>query len=141
MREVVALWAGLLVEEGQREAEHEALRRAALEPMWRRELKHLREPGQQLELPLLTEEVILSAEWDALLSRGQLSAFLKCLPAREDPKRPWCGALGERLETDQTTRAHFLKSSSASWLCHPGSARPCWHAHPPSANAGSTQLS
>jgi hypothetical protein len=61
VREVVSLWAGLLVEEGQREAEHEVLRWAALEPMWRRELKHLREPGHQLELPLLTEEV-LSAE-------------------------------------------------------------------------------
>jgi hypothetical protein len=38
-REVVALWAGLLAEERQCEAEQEALRLAALEPMWKGELK------------------------------------------------------------------------------------------------------
>ena len=35
-REVVALWTGILAEEKQREAEQEALRRAALEPIWKR---------------------------------------------------------------------------------------------------------
>ncbi len=110
-REVVALWAGILAEERQREAEQEALRRAALEPIWKRELKHLREPGQ-LEFPLLTEEVMLPTEWDALLFRDQLSAFLTFLesPARSrEPKATLVQRVGERLETDQTTRAQFFE--------------------------------
>jgi hypothetical protein len=84
-REVVALWAGLLAEERQREAEQEALRRAALEPVWNRELKRLRERGQQPELPWLTKEVVLPTEWDTLFTREQLSAWeleilLACTP-------------------------------------------------------------
>jgi len=39
-----------------------ALRRAALEPMWKRDLDRVREPGQQPELPLLTEELVLPTE-------------------------------------------------------------------------------
>jgi hypothetical protein len=111
-REVVALWAGLLAEERQREAEQEALRRAALEPMWKRELKRLREPGQQPELPLLTEEVMLPPEWDALLSREQLATFLAflALPAcAREPKATLVQRVGERMETDQTTRAQFFE--------------------------------
>jgi hypothetical protein len=46
----------------ERTAEQEALRRATLEPMWKRELKRLREQGQQLELPLLAEEMVLPTE-------------------------------------------------------------------------------
>src|SRR5260370_25039999 len=111
-REVVAIWAGILAEQKQREARQEALRRAALEPIWKRELKRLREPGQRLELPLLTEEVILPTEWDALLSRDQLSAFLTFLesPARSrEPKATLVQRVGGRLETDQTTRAQFFE--------------------------------
>jgi hypothetical protein len=111
-REVVALWAGLLAEERQHEAEQEALRRAALEPMWMRELKRLRETGQQPELPLLTEEVVLPTEWDTLFTREQLSAFLAFLesPARSrEPKAILVQRVGERLETDQTTRAQFYE--------------------------------
>src|SRR3989440_174095 len=37
-REVVALWSGIMAEEKLRSAEQEALRRTALEPMWKREL-------------------------------------------------------------------------------------------------------
>jgi len=111
-REVVALWSGILAEEKQREAEQEALRRAALEPIWKRELKQLREPGRQLELPLLTEEVILPTEWDALFTGEQLSAFLAflALPARSrESKATLAQRVGERLETDQTTRAQFFE--------------------------------
>lgn len=111
-REVVALWAGILAEEKQREAEQEALRRAALEPIWKRELKQLREPGQQLELPLLPAEIVLPTEWDALFTREQLSAFLAflALPARSrEPKATLAQRVGEQLETDQTTRAQFFE--------------------------------
>src|SRR5260370_38367032 len=78
-REVVALWAGILAEEKQREAEQEALHQAALEPIWKRELKRLREPGQQLELPLLPAELVLPTECDALFTGERLSAFLSLL--------------------------------------------------------------
>jgi hypothetical protein len=111
-REVVALWSGILAEEKQREAEQEALRRAALEPIWKRELKRLREPGQQLELPLLPVEIVLPTEWDALFTGEQLSAFLAFLavPARSrESKVTLAQRVGERLETDQTTRAQFFE--------------------------------
>src|SRR5260370_16514576 len=87
-REVVALWAGILAEEKQREAEQEALRRAALEPIWKRELKRLREPGQQLELPLLPAEIVLPTEWDALFTGEQLSAFLAFLALSARSREP-----------------------------------------------------
>jgi hypothetical protein len=111
-REVVALWSDILAEEKQRAAEQEALRRAALEPMWKRELKRLREQGQQMELPLLTEEMGLPTEWDALFTREQLSAFLAFLesPTRlREPKATLVQCVQERLEADQTTRAQFFE--------------------------------
>jgi hypothetical protein len=111
-REVVALWSGIMAEERQREAEQEALRRAALEPMWKRELKRLREQGQPPELPLLTEEMVLPLEWDALFTREQLSAFLAFLesPARSrEPKATLVQCVQERLEIDRTARAQFFE--------------------------------
>ncbi len=48
-RDVVTLWPGILAKETRRETEREALLRTALEPTWKRELKHLRKPGQQPE--------------------------------------------------------------------------------------------
>ena len=78
-----------MAEEKLRSAEQEALRLAALEPMWKRELKHLREQEPRPELPLLAEEMVLPTAWDALLTREHLSAFLDFLelPARSsEPK-------------------------------------------------------
>lgn len=104
-REVVALWAALLAQKRQREARQEGLRRAALEPMWRRELTRLRETGQQPELPVLTEEMVLPTEWDTMFTRVQLSAFLAFLHAptsAREPKANLVQRVGERLETDTT---------------------------------------
>jgi hypothetical protein len=111
-REVVALWAAIMAEEKQYATQQEALRRAALEPMWKRELKRLREQGQQPELPLLTEEIVLPTEWDALFTREQLSAFLAFLelPVRShDPKATLVQRVQERLEADRTARAQFFE--------------------------------
>ncbi|HEY7416477.1 MAG TPA: hypothetical protein VH593_14890, partial [Ktedonobacteraceae bacterium] len=110
-QEVVVLWAGILAEERQRSAEQEALRLAALEPVWKRELKRLREPGQP-ELPLLPEEVALPAEWETLFTRDQLSAFLASLesPARSHAlKALLVQHVGERLKTDRAARAQFFE--------------------------------
>ena len=70
---------------------HETTRQAALEPMWKRDLDRLREPGQQPELPLLTEELVLPTEWDALFTREQLSAFLFFLESPVRPREPNAG--------------------------------------------------
>ena len=112
-REVVALWSDIMAEEKQRAAEQEALRRAALEPMWKRELQRLREQGQQPELPLLTEEMVLPTEWDALFTREQLSAFLTFLElptCSREPKATLVQRVQERLETDRTARAQFFEA-------------------------------
>lgn len=111
-RGVAALWSALLEEERKLEAEQEALRRAALEPMWKRELKQLREQGQKLELPVLTEAVVLPSEWDVLFTREQLSAFLTFLelPVRSrDPKAILVQRIGEQLKTDQAARTRFFE--------------------------------
>jgi hypothetical protein len=111
-REVLALWAAIMAEEKQYTTQQEALRRAALEPMWKRALKRLREQGQQPELPLLTEEIVLPTEWDALFTREQLSAFLAFLelPVRsQDPKAILVQRVQERLEADPTARAQFFE--------------------------------
>jgi len=111
-REVVALWSGIMAEEKRHTAEQEELRRAALEPMWKRELKRLREEGQPLGLPLLTEEIALPAEWDVLFTREQLSAFLAFLesPASSrEAKATLVQRVQERLEADQMTRAQFFE--------------------------------
>ncbi len=54
---MVALWSSILAEEKQRTAEQDALREAAMVPMWKRDLISLREQEQPIELPLLAEEV------------------------------------------------------------------------------------
>ncbi len=111
-QEVVALWSGIMAEEKQRTAEQQALRLATLEPTWKRELKRLREQGQQLELPLLAEEMVLPTEWGALLTWEQLSAFLAFLelPTRSrEPKATLVQRVQERLETDRTARAQFFE--------------------------------
>ena len=111
-REVAALWSSVMAEEKQRTAEQEALRRAALEPMWKRELKRWREQGQQPELPLLTEEMVLPAAWDALFTREQLSAFLAFLelPASSrEPKAALVQRVQEQVESDRTARAQFFE--------------------------------
>src|SRR2546421_11494956 len=111
-REVVALWSGIMAEEKLRSAEQEALRRAALEPMWKRELKHLREQEPRPELPLLAKGMVLPTAWDALLTREHLSAFLDFLelPARSsEPKVTLVQRIQERLEIDRTARAQFFE--------------------------------
>jgi hypothetical protein len=109
---MVALWSGIMAEEKQRAAEQEALRLAALEPMWSRDLKRLCEKGEQLELSVPMEQMVLPAEWDALFTRDQLSAFLAFLelPARSrEPKATLAQRVQERLETDQTSRTQFFE--------------------------------
>ena len=109
---LVALWSGILAEEKQRAIEREAARQAALEPMWKRELKRLSEQKQQPEIPLLAPEVILPKEWEASLTREELAAFLSFLklPASaHDVKAGLVQRLQERLETDQVARAWFFE--------------------------------
>jgi hypothetical protein len=111
-REVVALWAAIMAQEKQCAAEQEALRRAALEPMWKRELKRLYEQGQQPELPLLTEEIVLPTEWAALFTREHLSAFLAFLelPTRSrEAKASLVQRVQERLEANRAARALFFE--------------------------------
>lgn len=111
-REVVARWSALLAEERRLEAEREAARRAALEPMWQRDLRRWREEGPPPDLPELPEEVTLPPEWEALFSRDQFAAFLALLgsPARSrDPKATLVERARERLETDPTARAQFFE--------------------------------
>lgn len=111
-QEVAVLWTSLLSEERQRAEEQAALLRAALEPMWKRELQQWREAGQPPELPLLPEEVVLPAEWEALFTRDQLAAFLAFLasPARpREPKALLAQQVEERLKTDPAARAQFFE--------------------------------
>ena len=110
-REAVALWSALLAEERKLAAEQEELRRAALEPLWKRELKRWRDQGPP-DLPLLPEEVVLPPEWETLFSREQLSAFLTLLgsPARSrDPKAVLVQRAQDRLATDRAARAQFFE--------------------------------
>ncbi len=79
---------------------------------WSRDLKRLREQGQQLELSVPIEQMVLPAEWDALFTREQLSAFLAFLelPARSrESKATLAQRVQERLETDQTVRTQFFE--------------------------------
>lgn len=111
-RAVVALWSTIQVEEKQREAEREALRKAELVPMWKRELNHLNEQEAPPKLPQLTEAVVLPAEWGELLTREQLSAFLSylALPAgSRDAKAVLVQRVQERVENDQAVRALFFE--------------------------------
>ncbi|HZU03603.1 MAG TPA: hypothetical protein VFA10_28315 [Ktedonobacteraceae bacterium] len=111
-REMVALWSAIMAEEKQRAVEQEMLRLAALEPMWSRTLKRLHEQGQQLELSVPMEQMVLPAQWDALFTREQLSAFLAFLelPARSrESKATLAQRVQERLETDQTVRTQFFE--------------------------------
>jgi hypothetical protein len=59
--------------------------------MWKRDLDRLREPGQQPELPLLEEELVLPTEWGALFTREQLSAFLFFLESPVRSREPNAG--------------------------------------------------
>lgn len=80
--------------------------------MWKRDLKQLREQGQPPELPLLTEEVVLPAAWEALFTREQLSAFLASLESpvnSRDPKAILVQRVGERLKTDRAARTQFFE--------------------------------
>jgi hypothetical protein len=106
------LWSGIVVEGKQRTVEREAARQAALEPMWKRELKSLSGQGQLPEIPLLVQEVVLPKEWEALLTREELAAFLTFLklPASShDVKAGLVQRLQERLEGDQVARAWFFE--------------------------------
>ncbi len=79
---------------------------------WSRDLKRLREQGQQLELSVPIEQMVLPAEWDALFTREQLSAFLAFLelPVRSrEPKATLTQRVQERLETDHAVRTRFFE--------------------------------
>jgi hypothetical protein len=111
-QEIIALWSGIVAEERQREIEREALRQAARVPMWKRALTRLSEQDTQPELPSLAEEVVLPAEWEKLLTREHLSAFLAhlSLPSTtRDSKAILVQRILERLATEQSARALFFE--------------------------------
>lgn len=111
-REIVALWATITAEEKQRALEREIQRQADLVPIWKRELTAWREQGTQPELSPLAEAVVLPAEWEELLTREHLSAFLTYLglhTTTRDSKASLVQRLQEHLSSDPTARALFFE--------------------------------
>ncbi len=122
-QEIITLWTSIVAEERQREIEREALRQAALVPMWKRALARFHEQETQRELPPLAEEVVLPAEWEKLLTREHLSAFLTHLSlptTTRDSKANLVQRILERLAIDQAARALFFEIFKFELAVAPG---------------------
>jgi len=86
------------------------VRPTPIDPPWKREITRLKE--QEQALPPLPETVILPAQWEDLITREHLLAFLPFLglPARtRETKAPLIQRLQERLETDAIAKAQFFE--------------------------------
>ncbi len=82
------------------------------DPLWKQTLHSLKEQGNTQPPPPLAETIVLPAQWEELLTREQLLAFLHFLdlPARpREIKAPLVQSLQERLNSDATACAQFFE--------------------------------
>ena len=110
-QEIIALWTTIAAEERQRDSEQEATRQAERVPMWQRELNRLREQGVPPELSPLAETVVLPDEWEKVLTREHLAAFLAYLSlpvTKRTAKVVLTGHIQEQLATNPSARSLFF---------------------------------
>lgn len=108
-QDIVALWASI-VKNLPPVPVPTYVRPTPIDPPWKREITRLKE--QEQALPLLPETVVLPAQWEDLITREHLLAFLPFLglPARtRETKAPLIQRLQERLETDAIAKAQFFE--------------------------------
>ncbi|MEO7021178.1 MAG: hypothetical protein ABI234_13565 [Ktedonobacteraceae bacterium] len=108
-QEVLALWSKLL-KDLPPSVVKPITRYTSPTPAWKCAIDHLKASVQPL--PLLPDTVVLPEQWENLLTREHLVAFLRFLglPARtRDTKAPLVQRLQERMDTDATVKAQLFE--------------------------------
>jgi hypothetical protein len=116
-QELVTLWSSLPAEEKQQSIKQDTRHYTPIvpaKPAWTLALErmHTQKKEQQPPLPALPATVVLPPDWESLLTKEQLYAFLEYLelPTRtRDLKTDLAARLLEKIETDQVARAEFFE--------------------------------